>query len=121
MSTLIANIVFNSLTHASLTGLRGAVESQQIILQAEDISIHVRVSKPDRERIMLGQLLQGSPGSFIAGARMNLVFGSEKIASTSTNVVGEFRFGAVPTGAMILHAEIPAGPLVIAKFKIIGD
>jgi len=121
MRTLIADIVFNSLTHASITGLRGSVESQHVILQAEDLSVHLRVSKPDRERIILGQLFQGSPGRFIPGARVSLIFGSEKVGSTATNAVGEFRFGGVPTGAVMLQAEIPAGPLLIAKFKVTGD
>ena len=121
MRTLIAEIVFNSLTHASLTGLRGSAESQQVILRAEDLSIHLRISKPDRERVILGQLLQGSPGKFVQGAQMNLISGSENIGSTATNVVGEFRFGKAPAGAVTLQAEIPAGPLLIARFKITGD
>ena len=121
MNTLIAEIVFNSLTHASLKGLRGSVESQQVILQAEDLSVHVRVSKPDRERIMLGQLFRGSPGSFISGTPVNLIFGSEKVGSTVTNAIGEFRFGGVPEGAVTLQADIPTGPLLIARFKVTGD
>ena len=121
MSTLIANVVFNSLTHTSMKGIRGTAESQQVIFEAEDLNLHVRVSKPDRERILLGQLFQGQPGTFVCSAPVSLICGSEKIGSTTTNTLGEFRFSGVPAGAVILQAEIPSGPLLIAKFKVTGD
>ena len=117
---LIASIVFNSLTHANIKGFRGPMESQQIIFQAEDLSIHLRVSKPDQERVILGQLLQQAPDSFIAGARISLLLESGKIGSTVTNSLGEFRFSAVPVGALTLEADISARRL-IANFKVIGD
>ena len=118
---LVATIVFNSLTHATLTGFRGAAESQQIILQAEDLNIHLRISKGQTERTILGQVLQCSAGGLIANTRVSLFSGLEKIRTTVTNSLGEFRFGNVPVGAVKLEAEIPSRPLLTANFKIIGE
>ena len=120
MREVVANIVFNSLTHASIKGLRGPMESQQIIFQAEDLSIHLRVSKPEQERVILGQILEESADGFISGAKVSLQSGTANIGSTTTNSLGEFRFGGVPPGTLKLEAKTPSR-CVIANFKVIGD
>ncbi len=117
---LIASIVFNSLTQAGIKGFRGPMESQQIIFEAEDLNIHLRVSRPEEERVILGQIMQEFPGRFVSSATVNLMLGSDKIDSTVTNSLGEFRFGSVPAGALTLEAQISARR-VIANFKVIGD
>jgi hypothetical protein len=118
---LVATIVFNSLTHATITGYRGAAESQQIIFHSENLRIHLRISKAKAERIILGQLLQRSPDGFVSKTKVNLVSGVEKIQTTTTGSLGEFRFSGVPAGALTIEAEIPSRPLLIANFKVIGD
>jgi len=118
---LVATIVYNSLTHATMAGFRGAAESQQIIFHAEGLSIHLRISKVKAERIILGQLLQRSSDEFLSETTVSLVSGAEKIRTTTTNSHGEFRFSGVPAGALTIEAEIPSRPLLIANFKVIGD
>ncbi|PYS31042.1 MAG: hypothetical protein DMG11_02840 [Acidobacteria bacterium] len=118
---LVATIVYNSLTHATMAGFRGAAESQQIIFHAEGLSIHLRISKVKAERIILGQLLQRSSHEFLSETTVSLVSGAEKIRTTTTNSHGEFRFSGVPAGALTIEAEIPSRPLLIANFKVIGD
>ena len=117
---LVAKLLFNSLTQTSLKGFRGPMESQQIVFKAEDLSIHLRVSKPEEERVILGQIMRESPGSFVSSTTVNLMLGTNKIDSVVTNSLGEFRFGSVPAGALTLEAEIPPRR-VIADFKVIGD
>jgi hypothetical protein len=121
MSALIAKLVFNSLTHASITGLRGSVETQQIVFEAGDLSIYLRVSKPGDERVILGQLLQHSPEACIAGAKVNFRSGSDALGTVLTNAEGEFRFNGIPTGPVTIEAEISALPSLVANFKVIGD
>src|SRR2546426_294577 len=118
---LVATIVYNSLTHATMAGFRGAAESQQIIFHADGLSIHLRISKVKAERIILGQLLQRSSDEFLSETTVTLVSGAEKIRTTTTNSHGEFRFSGVPAGALTIEAEIPSRPLLIANFKVIGD
>ena len=117
---IIARIVFNSLTHAGIKGFRGPMESQQIVFEAGDLSIHLRVSKPEEDRVILGKIMQESPNRFISSTTVNLMLGSNRIDSTVTNSLGEFRFGRVPAGALTLEARI-APRVVIANFKVIGD
>src|SRR5258708_7762811 len=93
---LVAQVVFNSLTQASIKGFRGPMESQQIVFEARDLSIHLRVSKREEERVIMGQITQESPNKFVAGTTVNLMLGSGKIDSEITNSLGEFRFGGVP-------------------------
>jgi len=118
---LVATIVYNSLTHATMAGFRGAAESQQIIFHADGLSIHLRISKVKAERIILGQLLQRSSDEFLSETTVTLVSGAQKIRTTTTNSHGEFRFSGVPAGALTIEAEIPSRPLLIANFKVIGD
>lgn len=117
----IATVVFNSLTHAAIKGIRGSVESQQLIFHAGDLHIHLRISTQEDEKTILGQLLPQAPGASAAGAKVSLRFGTDPIGSTLTNSVGEFRFNGVPAGALTLEAEIAPRPSVIANFKVIGD
>src|SRR2546428_8861022 len=112
---LIASIVFNSLTQASIKGFRGPMESQQIIFEAEDFRIHLRVSKPEEDRVILGLIMQESPKRFVSSTTVNLVLGSDRIDSTVTNSIGEFRFGRVPVGALTLEAQV-SPRFVIANF-----
>jgi len=72
------HIVYNSLTHATMAGFRGAAESQQIIFHAEGLSIHLRISKVKAERIILGQLLQRSSDEFLSETTVSLVSGAER-------------------------------------------
>lgn len=114
----IARMTFNSLKDASIAGLRGSGESQQIVFETDDVSIHLRISIPDQQRIILGQLLQRAPGGFVRGAIVELQYQDEAVSSTVTNTIGEFRFKGVPAGALTLQAEIPGRPRIIASFEI---
>lgn len=114
----VARMTFNSINHDSVKGLRGSAESQQIVFETDDVSIHLRISMSDRERIILGQLLQRAPGGFVRGATVNLECADASISSTLTNSIGEFRFKGVATGALTLQAEIPGKPRILATFKV---
>ena len=112
---VFARLVFDSSAQPALAGIRGAGDSQQILLQTGDVEVYLRVSAAPRT--ILGQLLR-CDGDFVTGARMQLMHSGEPVDMTVTDTLGEFQFNTVPDGELRLQADIALEYRLIADFAI---
>ena len=113
---IFARLVFDSASRPALVGVRGVAEPRQILLQADEMEVHLRISP--RPRNILGQLIKRPEGDFIAGARMGLLQSGERVDVTLTDTLGEFCFNTVPDGQLRLQVDVASGHRMIADFAI---
>lgn len=108
----IASVVFDSLTHPPLAGVRGTGESRHILYHFEGGEIDLRVDAPAAPhapgRVLTGQIDAAEAGAL--PARIELVGldeGSPGVQAT-TDAAGYFRV-PVPAGAYRIRATLGAG------------
>ena len=118
---LFAEIVFDSFAQSAAAGLRGAQPSRQLVLQAEDVDIHLRVSGPDGARVVFGQILQRSTRTFLEAVSVGLVVEQKWTMNAVTNDLGEFRFENVPSGMIGVAIELPSDSSRIIGVFGIGE
>ena len=94
----------------------GAKHSQQILLRAHGVDVHLRVSPHSRH--ITGQLMRRPDGDFISGARVELLRSGQPVDSTRTDALGNFQFKQVPEGPLRLFADIPSDRPLIADFSV---
>jgi hypothetical protein len=115
LKEIVALLVFDSMAEPAMVGVRGAGDSQHVLLQSDDVEIYLRISSAPRN--ILGQLLR-TDGEFVTGARMELIHCGEAIDMTVTDRLGEFRFNTVPEGELRLQADVASEYRLIADFAI---
>ena len=113
---VIARLVFDSFREPLAVGVRGESAAQQLLIQAEDLDLHLRVSH--KPRAIVGQLLQRSDSRFVSGARLSIVKQGVPIETTITDGLGEFRFRQAPDGNMQLNADSPSNVRFVGEFTI---
>jgi hypothetical protein len=103
LTTIIASLVFDSLTSAPAFGLRSqATAGRQLIYSAEAADIDVRISPENDEWQIAGQVL----GSSCTGGDVDLESDSFS-ASVALNDICEFSFGTVPNGVYKISVRLP--------------
>ena len=80
---------------------------RQVVLQAEEFDIHIRISTLEDRRDLLGQILPRGNRGFINDARLHLRQDGERIGSVRANDLGEFHFTDVPEGMLSLQIDLP--------------
>jgi len=121
--SVLASIIFDSLLQPALAGARGSVSpARQLVLHVADFDIHIKLWGTKAHRQMIGQLLPRETGEFVGSIRCHLIRNGEKIESTVTDQLGEFRFSDVPEGDLSLQLDLPnvtiIGALNIAEEKL---
>lgn len=104
---VIASVVFDSLSQPALAGARGAASARQLLLSAEDIDVHIRVSTRGAARRIAGQILSRDKSTDVAGTRLHLLQGGMRIGTAAADKFGEFEFEEVTDGPLDLEIEIP--------------
>ena len=103
LTTIIASLVFDSLTSAPAFGLRSqATAGRQLIYSAEAADIDVRISPENDEWQIAGQVL----GLSCTGGDVDLESDSFS-ASVALNDICEFSFGTVPNGVYKISVRLP--------------
>jgi hypothetical protein len=104
---VIASVVFDSFSQPALAGARGASSARQILLSAEDVDVHVRVSARGTERRIAGQILSRNKSANLVGVRLHLLEGGKRVGTAAADKFGEFEFEEVTDGPLDLEIEIP--------------
>ena len=121
MRELVARPVFDSSSAAASPGLRGGDISRNMLLQADNIDIHLRVYRTSGSWQVMGQLLPRSTETYPGRSRLSLVRSGVEIDTTLTDYFGEFRFDNVPEGTLTITAKIPSRSCrVVAVVEIDG-
>ncbi len=107
--SIVAALVFDSFRQPALAGIRGSATQtgRQLVLRAEEFDIHIKVWGSSERKQMLGQLLPRNDNTFGSGARFHLLRNGERLESTTTDELGEFRFTFVPDGDLSLQIDLP--------------
>ena len=114
---IVAGLVFDSFAQPALSSVRAEaagyeqVIQRQVVLQAEEFDIHVRVSMFEDHRDLLGQILPRGKG-FIKEASLYLRHDDERIQSANVNELGEFEFCDVPVGMLSLQIDLPTVTII---------
>jgi hypothetical protein len=117
----VASVIFDSFIQTAAATIRAQaatdeqqVATRQVVFQAEDYDIYVRVSMFEDHRDLLGQILPLDNQGFINDANLYLRHDDERIASTAVNQLGEFQFCDVPKGMLSLQIDLPNMTIISA-------
>jgi hypothetical protein len=117
---IVAAVVFDSFSQPAVVGVRAelALDEQillrQVILQAEEFDIRIRISKSEGRCDLLGQILPRRSRRFVRDANLYLRHGEERVSSTNVNDLGEFQFSEVPDGMLSLQIDLPTLTIISA-------
>jgi len=101
-----ATIVFDSLRQP-IPGTRGVPDARQLLMRAEELDIHLKISTNPAQHQIIGQIFARNSTEFLSGVRLHLSLNGELFRTTSSDNFGQFQFDEVPQGAVRLHLELP--------------
>jgi hypothetical protein len=117
---IVALVTFDSFAESAVVGVRreaatyNQAVSRQVILQAEEFDIYVRVSTFEDHRDLLGQILPRGSRGFISAANLYLRRDDERLRAATVNELGEFQFCDVPEGTLSLQIDLPNVTIISA-------
>jgi hypothetical protein len=118
---IVASLVFDSFAQPATAAVRGQAATylqqsvmRQIVFQAEEYDIYVRLAMFEDHRDLLGQILPRDSRTFITEANLYLRHDDERIASAAVNGLGEFQFSDVPDGKLSLQIDLPTMTIISA-------
>lgn len=104
---IVAAVVFDSLLRPALAGARGATDARQVLMRAEELDIHLRISTNPSQQQILGQLFVRNESQFLNSVRLHLLKDGRPFRSTWSDNFGDFRFNDVPKGLFRLQIDLP--------------
>jgi hypothetical protein len=111
---IVASVIFDSFAQPATVSVRAELATydqqavmRQVVFQAEEYDIYVRLSMFEDHRDLLGQILPRDSQAFIRDANLYLRHDDERIASAAVNELGEFHFCDVPDGMLSLQIDLP--------------
>jgi len=115
----LATIVFDSFLQPALAGARGGSgpAARQLVMRAEEFDIHLKIWGDQNHRQLMGQLLPRKGMGFVSAARFHLLRNGQRLESTGTDEMGEFRFTDLPEGVLSLQIDLP-NLTVIGSLKV---
>src|SRR5215831_996198 len=69
---IIATIVFDSLTQP-FAGARGATDARQVLMRAEELDIHLKISTNPSEHQIIGQVFARNETQFMSSVCLHLL------------------------------------------------
>jgi hypothetical protein len=104
---IVAAVVFDSLLQPALAGARGATDARQIVMRAEELDIHLKISTNPSKQQIIGQLFVRNESQFLDSVRLHLLKDGMPFRSTWSDNFGDFRFNEVPKGVFRLQIDLP--------------
>jgi hypothetical protein len=104
---IIAAVVFDSLLQPALAGARGTTDARQILMHAEELDIHLKISTNPPQHQILGQVFVRNDSQFLNNVRLHLLRDGTPFKSTWSDNFGDFRFDEVPHGVFRLQIDLP--------------
>jgi hypothetical protein len=103
---VVASLMFDSFAQPALTGARGASAARQLLLSAEGIDVHLRVSTQGNRRRIAGQILPRDKKAELRGATVHLLQQGKRIETAEADRFGEFEFFNITEGPLQLEVEL---------------
>jgi hypothetical protein len=118
--TSIAEVTFDSRSQLVETNVRGIPSSIQIVFQANDFDVDLKIRKDQPSRAsILGQVLERNSVTRLGGLEIRLMREGTAIAITVSDGNGLFEFSSVPAGSLNLVVLIPQHHLrILGTFSI---
>jgi hypothetical protein len=102
----IAAILFDSRTQA-FAGTRGATDTRQVVMRAEELDIHLKISTNPSQHQIIGQVFARNETQFLSNVRLHLFLNGMPFKTTSSDNFGQFQFDDVPQGVLRLQLDLP--------------
>ena len=118
--TLVADVVFDSRIQLAETNARGKTSSVQIVFQANDFDVDLKIRTDQSSRAsILAQVLGRNAVGLLKGLEIRLMREGTAIAATVSDRNGVFEFSSVPAGPLNLLVVIPQRHLrILGAFSI---
>ena len=118
--TLVADVIFDSRLQLAETNARGKISSVQIVLQANDLDVDLKIRTDQSARAsILAQVVERNAASLLKELEIRLMREGTAIATTVSDRNGVFEFSSVPAGQLNLLVVIPQRHLrILGAFSI---
>jgi len=103
---IVAAILFDSLARP-FAGVRGATDARQVVMRAEELDIHLKISVNPSQNQIIGQVFARNETEFLTSVRLHLLLNGNPFQTTWSDNFGQFQFDDVPPGVVRLHVELP--------------
>jgi hypothetical protein len=103
---IVAAIVFDSLTQP-FTDARGATDARQVVMRAEELDIHLKISADPSQHQIVGQVFARNETQFLSSVRLHLLLNGKPFKTTWSDNFGQFQFDEVPQGMFRLQLDLP--------------
>ena len=108
---ILAVIVFDSLTQP-FPGARGVTDARQVVMQAEEFDIHLKISADRSLHQIIGQVFIRNEKQFLSSVRLHLLLNGEPFETTLSDNFGQFQFDEVPEGVVRVVVDLPQLTLI---------
>jgi len=110
---IIGQIVFDSfLRPAPALAIRGERDARQMVVQMEEVDVHLRITGTGSKQTIQGQILPRGDETAIQGACITLLALGRTTRSTTSDHLGVFDFRDVPKAPLIVSIKSPASRFV---------
>lgn len=103
---VFAAILFDSLTQ-SFADARGATDARQVVMQAEELDIHLKISANRSQHQIVGQVFARNETQFLSSVCLHLFLNEQPFKTTWSDNFGQFQFDGVPKGVLRLQLDLP--------------
>src|ERR1041385_2279981 len=103
---VVAAIVFDSLRQP-FTDARGATDGRQVVMRAEELDIHLKISANPSQHQIIGQVFARDETRFLSKVRLELLLSGKPFQTTWSDNFGQFQFDEVPEGPVRLQVDLP--------------
>ena len=103
---ILAVNVFDSLTQP-FPDARGATDARHVVMQAEELDIHLKISSNPSLHQIIGQVFVRNETQFLSSVRLHLLLNGRPYKTTLSDNFGQFQFDNVPEGVVRLVLDLP--------------
>ena len=103
---VVATILFDSLTQP-FADARGATDARQVVMRAEELDIHLKISANPPQHQIIGQVFARNETRFLSSVRLQLSVNGKLFKTTWSDNFGQFQFDEVPEGVVRLQVDLP--------------
>jgi len=103
---VVAAIIFDSLTQP-FPGARGATDARQVLMRAEELDIHLKISTNPSQHQIIGQVFARNETESLSSIQLHLMLNGKPYKTTWTDNFGQFQFDGVPLGVFRLQLDLP--------------
>jgi hypothetical protein len=120
---VIASLVFDSFARPSLAGVRSSeTVNRQLLYRAGEYNIDLQIASfASTSTELMGQILREGDANFesVSGLTIEVAREKEKVLSTVTDEMGEFRINGLESGVYELRIELSEGNITVPALPLV--